>query len=539
MIRYRQTLLFVFVLMVVTGVGIYTTSQFSPQEFLASRQGFLLLLALGVIFALALIFVVGSVFASIINGLANALAEAKDDAAVPPTKAAPAGPAKKDVPSVVPPLYDNRQRVGFYAIIAVGVLLFLILRAIAAGVLPGYPLDRLPNLSNEFLNLGGTSITEGMALGGAVLAILGGVIVTGGLLAFIISRAGRTTQIEENKIKAAEEAAKKAAGPAPKAAPASKPAAAEKPVAPAVPLYDNRQRAWFYGLIAVGVFAFLLVRSLAAGVPLAYPLDRTPDLSGVFISLGGFDVSVWMFAIGALVAVIVGTVAAGFGLARLMTQYSATEKALEKAPPMWPAPQVAVWEPKIRASLAQPRRLTSLDYFIFALLGAIALIFLIFVVPSIGGVLSADQNIEATKVAALWTPTPLPGPTPTPGPSPDEMFAGLPAGDKASGEALATSNACVACHIVSDPAVALQGPAWLAKDSEDGKGIATHAVERIEAESYTGKATSAEGYLYESITNPNAYVVQGFAPNLMPGVYGTTLSPQQLADLIAYLKDLQ
>jgi len=530
LIRYRQTLLFVFVLMVVTGIGIYTTSQFSPQDFLASRQGFLLLLAVGTIFALAVVFLVGAIFASIINGLASALAEAKDDTAAPPAKA-PAGPAKKE-PTVVPPLYDHRQRLGFYAIVAVGVLLFLIVRAIAAGAPPGYPLDRLPDLTTT-LDLGVTTITEGMALGGAVLAILGGVIVTGIVLALVTSRTGRTTQIVEDKIKAAEEAAKKAAGPAPK------PAAGEKPPAPAVPLYNNRQRVWFYVLVAVGVVGFLLVRSLAAGVPLAYPLDRAPDLSSTFVSLGGFDITEWMFAIGALVAIIGATVAAGLGLSRVMAQFTATEKALEKAPPMWPAPQIAVLEPKLKAALAQPRRPTSLDYFIFALLGAIVVAFLVMVVPAIGGVMTADQNVAATQIAALWTPTPLPGPTPTPGPSPDELFAGLPAGDRAAGEAQAVTTACVACHIAADPSVALQGPAWLAKDSADGKGIATHAVERIAEENYTGKATTAEGYLYEAITNPNAHVVQGFAPNIMPGVYGTALSPQQIADLIAYLKDLQ
>lgn len=536
MIRYRQTILFIFVLLVVTGLGIYTTSQFSPQAFLASRQGFLLLLAIGTLFTLAVVFLVGAIFASIINGLASALAEAKDDAAAPPTKA-PAGPAKKE-PAVIPPLYDNRQRIGFYAIIVVAVLLFLIVRAIAAGAPPGYPLDRLPDLTTA-LDLGITTITEGMALGGAVLAILGGVIVTGIALAFITSRTGRTTQIAEDKIKAAEEAAKKAAGPAPKATPAPKPAAGEKPPAPAVPLYNNRQRAWFYGLVAVGVLVFLLVRAYAAGVPLAYPLDRAFDLSGIFLSLGGIDVTEWMFALGAVVIILGATVAAGIGLSRLMAQFTATEKAFEKAPPMWPAPQIAVLEPKLKAALAQPRRTTGLDYFIFTLLGAIALMFLVMVVPAIGGVLNVDESIAATKVAALWTPTPLPGPTPTPGPSPDEMFAGLPAGDATAGEAQTVTTACVACHIVVDPSIALQGPAWLAKDSADGKGLAAHAVERIAEDNYTGKATTAEGYLYESITNPNAHVVQGFAPNLMPGVYGTTLSPQQIADLIAYLKDLQ
>lgn len=42
-------------------------------------------------------------------------------------------------------------------------------------------------------------------------------------------------------------------------------------------------------------------------------------------------------------------------------------------------------------------------------------------------------------------------------------------------------------------------------------------------------------YLVESILHPNYYVVEGFAPNLMPTTYGQRMDIQQLADLVAYL----
>lgn len=39
----------------------------------------------------------------------------------------------------------------------------------------------------------------------------------------------------------------------------------------------------------------------------------------------------------------------------------------------------------------------------------------------------------------------------------------------------------------------------------------------------------------QSIVDPNAYIAPGFSANIMPGNYGTTLTPKQLADLVAFL----
>ena len=38
-----------------------------------------------------------------------------------------------------------------------------------------------------------------------------------------------------------------------------------------------------------------------------------------------------------------------------------------------------------------------------------------------------------------------------------------------------------------------------------------------------------------SIVDPNAYIAPGYSANIMPGNYGTTLTPKQLADLVAFL----
>ncbi|MCA9911808.1 MAG: cytochrome c [Anaerolineae bacterium] len=46
----------------------------------------------------------------------------------------------------------------------------------------------------------------------------------------------------------------------------------------------------------------------------------------------------------------------------------------------------------------------------------------------------------------------------------------------------------------------------------------------------------ARHYIVESILHPDAYVVPGYTPNLMPAAFGFRLDLQQLEDLIAYLE---
>ncbi len=105
----------------------------------------------------------------------------------------------------------------------------------------------------------------------------------------------------------------------------------------------------------------------------------------------------------------------------------------------------------------------------------------------------------------------------------------LPAGDEANGKALAEGPlGCAACHTLSTV-----GPAW-AGDSTT-LGIGARAAARLAGAGYAGAATTPEQYLLESIVDTNAYVVSGFEPNLMPGTFGGRLTPQDAADLIAYM----
>ncbi len=51
--------------------------------------------------------------------------------------------------------------------------------------------------------------------------------------------------------------------------------------------------------------------------------------------------------------------------------------------------------------------------------------------------------------------------------------------------------------------------------------------------------TVDEAYLRESILDPNAKIVEGFSPNIMPDDFAERLSDSQLDLLIAYIKLLK
>jgi cytochrome c553 len=98
----------------------------------------------------------------------------------------------------------------------------------------------------------------------------------------------------------------------------------------------------------------------------------------------------------------------------------------------------------------------------------------------------------------------------------------LPPGDAASGEALfaeAINGAppCSSCHSLDEAVVV--GPGFA--------GYGAAAETRVDG-------LSAEAYTAQSITQPAAHLVSGFA-NVMYSNYGQKLDAQQVADLTAFL----
>ncbi len=97
-------------------------------------------------------------------------------------------------------------------------------------------------------------------------------------------------------------------------------------------------------------------------------------------------------------------------------------------------------------------------------------------------------------------------------------------GDPARGKIVFNGvGTCTSCHDVS-AGIKIVGPSL--------KGVATRAGTRK-------PGLSAEAYLRESIKTPNAFVVPGFQPGLMPQNFAQILSTQQINDLIAYLMTLK
>ncbi len=155
-----------------------------------------------------------------------------------------------------------------------------------------------------------------------------------------------------------------------------------------------------------------------------------------------------------------------------------------------------------------------------------------------GGPLRDDQIDSLVAYIMNWKDRALAeagGPTPGPsGPTfGTDITAALPAGDPSRGKTLAEGPlGCANCHLLAPV-----GPAWLAQPGQSG--IGARAETRIKQPDYTGKATDATRYLLESIVQSNAYVVQGFQPNIMPQNFGQRMSAQDVADVIAYLLTLR
>ncbi len=87
----------------------------------------------------------------------------------------------------------------------------------------------------------------------------------------------------------------------------------------------------------------------------------------------------------------------------------------------------------------------------------------------------------------------------------------------------ASAAGCVTCHSL-EPDVVLVGP--------------SHAGLANRAGSYK-EGMSAEDYLRESIVDPDAHLVEGFAPGVMHQNFATELKASEVNDLIAYMMTLK
>jgi cytochrome c551/c552 len=89
--------------------------------------------------------------------------------------------------------------------------------------------------------------------------------------------------------------------------------------------------------------------------------------------------------------------------------------------------------------------------------------------------------------------------------------------DAARGGRLIEDYGCIACHRLGVE-----------------NGIAPSFVGMGERADQRHRPLDAPAYIYESITNPQAFVVEGYIP-VMPQDYRSRLSDQEIGDIIAYL----
>lgn len=118
------------------------------------------------------------------------------------------------------------------------------------------------------------------------------------------------------------------------------------------------------------------------------------------------------------------------------------------------------------------------------------------------------------------TPTPDPRYTPTPTP----MYVVDEIGDPANGEKLFHgAGECALCHSVTSDETVI-GPSL--------QYIGARAA-------YMRPPLSAEEYLIGAILYPNSYIPTRGKAGVMPTTYGAQFSPQQIADIVAYLLTLR
>lgn len=147
-----------------------------------------------------------------------------------------------------------------------------------------------------------------------------------------------------------------------------------------------------------------------------------------------------------------------------------------------------------------------------------------------GGRAAAEPVATVTTTAPPTTIAPATPPQGENDPTADPLYAGLPSNiatamltaDPTRGQELTTRYGCIGCHVV-DPNVKMAGPTW--------HNLATVAATRVEGQ-------SAALYLYHSIANPNDYLVEGYPAGLMVQTFSSTLSDQEMADILVYLLSL-
>jgi hypothetical protein len=104
-----------------------------------------------------------------------------------------------------------------------------------------------------------------------------------------------------------------------------------------------------------------------------------------------------------------------------------------------------------------------------------------------------------------------------------EIEAAVDAADAAAGEITFLSTGCVACHMTTDMVMIGPGLAGVFERAGD------HADHRPADQ-------GPHEYVFTSIRNSQAFIVEGFTPNLMPVYSEAQLSDEDIYNIMAYLR---
>lgn len=138
----------------------------------------------------------------------------------------------------------------------------------------------------------------------------------------------------------------------------------------------------------------------------------------------------------------------------------------------------------------------------------------------VAGAVVKDQASTVTTPPPAPCPVPAPKTTPTPTPAPGGGTSGGKAAQVAAGKKVFVGpGGCGACHTLEDAG------------STGNVGPKLDTV----ASGAKGAGQPLEAYVKQSIVDPNAYVVPGFPKGVMPPDFKTTLTAQQIDDLVAYI----
>jgi mono/diheme cytochrome c family protein len=101
-----------------------------------------------------------------------------------------------------------------------------------------------------------------------------------------------------------------------------------------------------------------------------------------------------------------------------------------------------------------------------------------------------------------------------------EKPSARPTGNAAAGKTLFVQTGCGACHTYK--------PAG-------SSGKVGPDLDKLPAEAKQANQGPLPDFVHTSIVSPDTYIAPGYPKGVMPSTYGTQLSAQQLADLVAFL----